>query len=351
MEMTTLANLDQQAFGALIEPHRRELHAHAYRMLGSVQEAEDTVQDTFLRAWQRRETYAGRAPLRAWLYRIATNLCLDRLDSRQLPGRTLPQARQAPSGGSESLPPSILDPIWLEPYPDELLAPDEANPEARYTLRESVTLAFMTSLQLLPPRQRAVLILRDVLDWPASEAADLLDLSVPAVKSALHRARTTLSAHYDERQFERLSLRGLDAARQQQLDRYAAAWALADVDGLAALLKADATFSMPPNPLWVRGVDDIRALLGHTILGGHVGRWRLVPTRANGEAGFGLYRLNEQDGRHHAYGVQVIGFDGDRIAAVTTFRVAALAKHFNLPDVLSDHQPLGLARVVDKHGL
>jgi RNA polymerase sigma-70 factor, ECF subfamily len=336
LDIVMLNNLDQQAFGALVEPHRRELQAHAYRMLGSVQEAEDLVQDTFLRAWQRRETYAGRAPLRAWLYRIATNLCLDRLDQRQQPGRTLPQARQGPAGGSDPLPPAILEPVWLEPYPDELLAPDDVNPESRYALSESVTLAFMTSLQLLPARQRAVLILRDVLDWPASEAADLLDLSVPAVKSALHRARTTLSAHYDTVQFERLSLNGLDANRQQQLDRYARAWEMADVDGLAALLKADATFSMPPNPLWVRGVDDIRALVGRAIFGGQVGRWRLVPTRANGEAGFGLYRINDQDGVYHAYGVQVVSFDGDRIAAMTTFRVPALVKYFHLPDVIPE---------------
>jgi len=331
-----LNNLDQQTFGALVEPHRHELQAHAYRMLGSVQEAEDLVQDTFLRAWQRRDTYAGRAPLRAWLYRITTNLCLDRLDQRQQPGRTLPQARQAPSSGADPLPPAVLEPVWLEPYPDELLAPDDGNPESRYTMRESVTLAFMASLQLLPPRQRAVLILRDVLDWPASETADLLDVSVAAVKSALHRARTTLSAHYDAVQFERLSLAGLDAARQQQLDRYARAWEMADVDGLAALLKADATFSMPPNPLWVRGIDDIRALVGRSIFGGQPGRWRLTPTRANCEAGFGLYRINDQDGSYHAYGVQVVSFDGDRIASMTTFRVPALVKYFNLPDVLSE---------------
>lgn len=332
--MTTplrLTDLDQQAFGALTEPHRRELQAHCYRMLGSLEEAEDLVQETLLRAWRRRETYAGRAPVRAWLYRIATNLCLDRL-ARQ-PRRSLPEARQGPAAASEPLPPAVMEPVWLEPYPDEWLGPEAMNPEARYAARESVTLAFMVSLHLLPPRQRAVLILRDVLDWPAAEVADLLDVSVPAVKSALHRARSTLVSHYQARPMDSLGLRGLDEARQRQLDRYARAWESADVDELAALLKADATFSMPPNPAWVRGRDEVRALVGRAIFGGQAGRWRLAPTRANGEAGFGLYRIDEADGLHHAYGVQVVSFEGEAIDAITTFRTPGLVKHFGLPEI------------------
>ena len=328
----SLANLDQQAFSALSEPHRRELQAHCYRMLGSIQEAEDLVQETFLRAWRRRETYAGRASVRAWLYRIATNLCLDELERQ--PRRSLPVARQAPSLGGDSLPASIMEPVWLEPFPDDLLASESASPEARYSLRESVTLAFMTSLHALPPRQRAVLILRDVLDWPASEVSDLLELSVPAVKSALHRARATLGQNYHGRQMEAFSLRGLDQARQRQLERYTHAWEMADVDELAALLKADATFSMPPNPAWVRGREDVRSLVGRVIFAGRPGRWRLRPTRANAEMGFGLYHLDDQDGLFHAYGVQVVSFDGDEIAAITTFRTPALVAHFGLPAVL-----------------
>ncbi len=329
-----LTNLDQQAFSALTETYRRELQAHCYRMTGSLQEAEDMVQDTLLRAWQRRDTYAGRGPLRAWLYRIATNLCLDRLDRQAR--RSLPVAMQTPLPAGQPLPPAILEPVWLEPCPDDLLAPEAENPEARYGLRESVTLAFMIALHLLPPRQRAVLILRDVLDWPASEAAELLGLSVPAVKSALHRARTTLSSHYQTIRLDKLSLAGLDERRQGQLDRYARAWEMADVDALAALLKADATFSMPPNPGWARGVDDIRVLVGGAIFGGQAGRWRLVPTRASGEAGFGLYRINKQDGIYHAYGVMVVGFEGEAIAAMTTFRTPALVKYFNLPQTLPE---------------
>ena len=332
-----LARLDQQAFSALTEPHRRELQAHCYRMTGSLQEAEDLVQDTLLRAWQRRDSYAGRGPLRAWLYRIATNLCLDRLNRQ--PRRSLPVAVQSPLPAGQSLPAAILEPVWLEPCPDDLLAPEAENPEARYGLRESVTLAFMTALHVLPPRQRAVLILRDVLDWPASEAAELLGLSVPAVKSALHRARTTLSSHYQTTRPDSLSLAGLDKLderRQGQLARYAQAWEMADVNALAALLKADATFSMPPNPGWAQGVDDIRALVDGSIFGGQAGRWRLVPTRASGEAGFGLYRIDEQDKRYHAYGVMVVSFDGEAIAAMTTFRTPALVKYFNLPDTLPE---------------
>jgi RNA polymerase sigma-70 factor (ECF subfamily) len=327
-----LTDLDQQAFGALTEPYRRELQAHCYRMVGSLDEAEDLVQEALLRAWRRRETYAGRAPVRAWLYRIATNLCLDRL--AQQPRRSLPQTRQDPIAGSEPLPPAVMDPVWLEPFPDEWLAPEAMGPETRYAIRESVTLAFMVALHLLPPRQRAVLILRDVLDWPAAEVASLLEVSVPAVKSALHRARATLGSQYAARPMETLGLHGLDKDRQSQLERYARAWEQADANALAALLKADATFSMPPNPAWARGPADIHALVDRVIFGGQAGRWRLVPTHASGEVGFGLYRLDEADGLHHAYGIQVVSFEGEAIAAINTFRTPRLARYFGLPEVL-----------------
>ena len=243
-------------------------------------------------------------------------------------------ARQAAATPGEPIPPASTEPayVWLEPFPDDLLAPEEANPEARFSRRESVTLAFMASLHLLPPRQRAVLILRDVLDWQASEVAELLGQTVPAVKSALHRARATLTQHYQAVRVEDMSAHGLDERRRRQLDRYVQAWETADVDGLLALLKADATFSMPPIPVWYRGRDTIGRLVAATIFSGPArGGWRLQPIRVSGQPGFGLYRLDEVKGVYSAYGIQVVTFDGEQIAEITTFRNPTLAAFFHLP--------------------
>jgi RNA polymerase sigma-70 factor (ECF subfamily) len=295
-------------------------------MLGSLHEAEDLIQETLLRAWRSRHTYEGRAPLRAWLYRIATNLCLDAL--RQRPRRGLPVGRQGPASLDEPVPASVMEPIWLEPFPDDLLPEEDANPEARYTQRESVALAFMTSLQLLPPRQRAVLILRDVLDWPAAEVAEWLGQSVPAVKSALHRARSTLAG---QAEVERPAP-APDERLRVRLEQYVRAWEDADVDGLAALLKADATFSMPPIPAWYQGRETIAGLVAKTVFAGPArGCWRLLPTRANGRLAFGLYRVAASGG-HAFYGIQVLKLDRLAVADVTTFRAPSLAKWFNLPE-------------------
>lgn len=333
MRSRPLEDLSEQEFGALTETHRRELLAHGYRLLGSMQEAEDVVQETFLRAWRRRETYEGRATLRAWLYKIATNLCLDML--RRGPRRTLPIARQAAANPDDPIPMNVAEPTWLEPCPDDLLAAEEANPEARHSERESVTLAFMTALHLLPPRQRAVLILRDVLDWEASEVANLLDTTVPGVKSALHRARATLGSRYQSARPETMPASALDEARHALLQRYVRAWETADVEGLLALLKAEATFSMPPIPAWYRGRENIGALVSKTVFAGPArGRWRLHPTRANGQPGFGLYRRDEAEGVYTGYGIQVVTFDGDQIADITTFRHPALMPYFKLPSSL-----------------
>ena len=326
-----LHGLNQDEFSALVEPHRRELRAHGYRLLGSVQEAEDLVQETFLRAWQRRETFQGRAPLRAWLYKIATNLALDLLKQRRR--RTLPAARQAAHSLDEPIPADLNEPIWLEPFPDAWLPPDDVHPEARLSQRESVSLAFLTALQRLPPRQRAVLILRDVLDWSADETAVLLEMTVAAVKSALHRARATLSRRYPPH----LPAPGApaDDVEQALVQRYVNAWETADVDGLLALLKDEVTFSMPPIPAWYQGRAVVGALVARTVFGGPArGRWRLQPTRANGQLAFGLYRRDDARPVYAAYGIQVATFTGGQIADILTFRHPALVPLFQLPSDL-----------------
>ena len=320
--------MDEQEFAALAEPYRYELQVHCYRMMGSVQDAEDMVQETFLRAWRRRDTYEGRASFRAWLYKIATNACLDALEKRSR--RVIPFTRQAVSTLDEPIPPAVLEPIWLEPYPDDLLAGDELNPEGQVSAREHIALAFTAALHLLPPRQRAILILRDVLDWQASEVANLLELTVPAVKSALHRARTTLASRGGSAD---LAVRGLGKGTQSQLDRYVRAWETADVNALLALLKDDATFSMPPIPSWYQGRESIGGLVSATIFSGDAnGRWRLLPTQANHQEAFGLYR-QAQDG-YAGYGIQVLTFVDGAIADIITFRSPALMPYFRLPEVI-----------------
>jgi RNA polymerase sigma-70 factor (ECF subfamily) len=328
-----LKEMDPTEFGVLVESYRRELRAHSYRMLGSVQEADDMVQETFWRAWDRRETYQGRSTLRAWLYRIATNLCIDAL--RQRPRRSIPMTRQPVSSPDNPIPADSHEPIWLEPFPFDLPGPEDDNPEARYSLKESISLAFLASLHLLPPRQRAVLILYDVLDWQTEEVAQILGQTIPSVKSALHRARTTLTQHYAPTQQKIREAPITDEALQKRLNSYIKAWETADVGGLVALLKDDATFSMPPIPGWYSGRENIAALVGKTIFGGAAsGRWRLVRTRSNGQPGFGLYKLNKITGNYDGYGIQVLTFDGDQIEDIITFRTPGLIKIFNLPPTI-----------------
>ncbi len=314
----------------MVEPHRRELQAHCYRMLGSVHDAEDMVQETFLRAWRRRETFEGRASFRAWLYKIATHVCLDTLEKR--PRRVVPIMQGPASTLDEPIPPDVNEPIWLEPYPDEWLIADDVNPEGYVSTRENITIAFIAALHLLPPRQRAVLILRDVLDWQASEVADLLEITVPAVKSALHRARTTLATHGQTVRAQAAAVDVLDSAAQTQLHDYVRAWETADVSALLRLLKADATFSMPPIPAWYRGRDTIGGLVSRTVFSGDArGRWRLLPTKANRQTAFGLYRHDATNDVYTAYGIQVVTFDNGQIADIITFRNAALFTYFKLP--------------------
>jgi RNA polymerase sigma-70 factor (ECF subfamily) len=325
---------DSNEFSGLTEPYRHELEVHCYRMLGSLQEAEDLVQETFLRAWRRLETFEGRASLRAWLYRIATNACLDMLEKR--PRRTLPARSQPPAEPSQPPAPPLTELIWLEPFPDDLLDDVEPTPEARYAIHESITLAFLTALQLLPPRQRAVLLMRDVLDWSASEVAKLLDMTIPAVNSALHRARVTLSRNYTAERPASLKL--ADPATRALLDRYVEAWEQADVPGLLALLREDVTVSMPPSPTWYLGRAALGAVAEGMIFAGEArGRFRLRLTRANGQPAFGFYRRDEAEAKYRAESIQVVSLadDAAQIKTLTSFFDARLFARFGLPPELA----------------
>ncbi|HSB89390.1 MAG TPA: sigma-70 family RNA polymerase sigma factor [Anaerolineales bacterium] len=325
------------AFEALTEPYRRELQVHCYRMLGSLTEAEDLVQETLLRAWRNRQSYAGRAPVRAWLYKIATNACLDELAHRARGTRRgLPSDFFKPADPLGPVEGPVLDPIWLEPFPDALLPEAGADPAATYDRRESVRLAFLVALQALPPKQRAILLLRDVLGWSAAEVAGLLDLSPASVTSALYRARTTLSGHTGGKARIRRGVEPDDASDRDLLARYVAAWENADVEALTLLLKEDATFPMPPLPAWYRGRASIRAFLEATVLAGDArGRWRLVPTRANGCPAFGLYRRRDDGPGYVAFAVQVVTLDAGLVEDATTFGFPHLFRLFGLPDRLA----------------
>ena len=331
-----LQELTPQEFSTSTEPYRRELQAHCYRMLGSVQDAEDLVQETMLRAWQRRATYAGRASVRAWLYKIATNLCLDMLAQRKR--RTLPRIRQPAADLNDPIPVDLNEPIWLEPFPDVLLAPIETMPEHHFLARETINLAFLALLQALPPRQRAVLLLRDVLEWQASEVAELLNLTVPAVKSLLFRARRTIIENDYRTMSDMPKTQAQDAVFNTLYQQYTMAWESADIDRLVALLKEDATFAMPPIPAWYQGRATIGRLVAKTVFQGDAqGRWRLLPTHANGQPAFGVYRLGDVDGVrvYQAYGIQVLTVVGQLIADIITFRVPALFPKFGLPMCLA----------------
>lgn len=326
-----------QQFSELTEPYRRELQVHCYRILGSLHDAEDLVQETFLRAWKRLETFEGRASFRSWLYKIATNACLDFLDQQRsrrfLPNTSLP--RSDPQAGI--LPPAPETP-WLEPFPDEWLRdPSAVNPEARYTSTESISLSFLTALQVLPPRQRAVLILRDVLDFSAAETAEVLEITVSSANSALHRARTTLSQRYHGQKLERSSASTTDERIQWLLDHFVRAWENADVDGLVALLKEDAILAMPPSPSWYQGRDAIRAFVAATIFadegmfpGQASRRWRLLPTRSNASPAFAMYQRGTNN-EYQAFGVIVLDHKNGGLTQIISFIDPSLPTYFEFP--------------------
>ncbi|MGA9522662.1 MAG: sigma-70 family RNA polymerase sigma factor [Myxococcaceae bacterium] len=305
---------------AQLEEHRDALTGHCYRMLGSVVDADDAVQETIVRAWRSLDRFDGRASLRTWLYRIATNVCLDALADRNRRARPM---EEGPSGTVDM--PLVMHERthWLEPVPDVRAIPSDANPSEQVILRQSIRLAFVAALQRLPPKQRAVLLLSEVLGWSSAEIAETLDTSVAAVNSALQRARVTLE-NQNLREPEPLS-----DAQQQLLERYVAAFERYDVDGLASLLREDATFSMPPYALWLRGPESVRQwLLGPGI--GCQGS-RLIPTAACGSPAFGQYRRNPEGG-HRPWALVVLELSGDRIVGWNSFLdTETLFPRFGLP--------------------
>jgi RNA polymerase sigma-70 factor (ECF subfamily) len=341
MSLAAARKGDSQQFSALVEPYRRELRAYCYRLLGSLEDAEDLVQETMLRAWRRLETFEGRASFRAWLYKIATNTCLDAISKASKRG--LPNSRRAPANPQDSLPPVVSDPVWLDPFPDDWL--DEATPsaEARYTQQESVTLAFLTALQILPPHQRTVLVLRDVLDWQASEVAALLDMTVSAVNSALHRARSTLSKHQLLAP-ERATITKDDAQIRALLERYVRAWEAVDVAGLVALLKEDATFSMPPFPAWFQSREAIAAFFAASVFTPNLS-WHLRPIYASGQYGFAAYQYDSATDSYQAHAIHVLAVDSASIINLTAFLNPALFPHFGLPQTseAKNHKPDAVA--------
>jgi RNA polymerase sigma-70 factor (ECF subfamily) len=336
---------DAGEFSRLTEPYRKELQVHCYRILGSLQEAEDMVQETFLRAWRHLDSFEGRSSLRAWLYKIATNACLDAID-RKKARRSLPPRKSPAADPLAQISPPSTETTWLEPFPDEWLVDAAAGPEARYLASESVTLAFLAALQALPARQRAVLILKDVLDWQATEVAEMTGLTTSAVNSALHRARVTLSKNYHHRGMEKVAQSQADLKTQELLDQYVQAWERADVDGLVALLKDEAVFSMPPSPSWYAGKAAIRTFIAATVFADHgmfpgvaAGRWRLLPTRANQQPAYAIYQKNEGGG-YQAFGMHVIDVQAGRIAEVVSFVDPTLPERFKLPSMFNTESGL-----------
>jgi RNA polymerase sigma-70 factor, ECF subfamily len=325
---------DRDVFQELAESYRRQLQVHCYRMLGSLQEAEDLVQETFLRAWRARHRFEGRTSFRNWLYRIATNACLNAIAASRSRGpRVLPDAVGAPAQGLALGAPTTAV-AWIEPYPDaplSNLADATPGPEARYQLHESVQLAFIAAVQQLPARQRAVLLLRDVLGWSAAETAQLLDTSVASVNSALQRARATLERLHVSDEGD---LPWTDDAQRDLVERYVRTWETLDMDGFVALLKEDAVLRMPPWREWFRGRDTIRAFFAWAWQRGAPDGWRVVPTSANGQPAFAHYTRPAADAAFQAHSIQVVTLERGEIAALTAYRDPTLFAAFDLPPVL-----------------
>ena len=309
-----------------LEQYRAELRGYCYRMLGSAFDADDAVQETLVKAWQAFDRFEGRSSLRSWLYRIATNVCLDTLRGRER--RALPMDLSMPVPATSHVGDPLPEATWIEPIPDPDVVPADGDPAQRAVFQESVRLAFIAALQALPPRQRAVLILREVLCWQASEVAELLETSVASVNSALQRARATLGSS-DLSSGQRPA--DLNPADQALLARYVSAFEAYDIPSLVTLLHEDASISMPPLALWLKGIDDV----GAWYLGTGIGckGSRLVPTVANGSPAFGQYRVSP-DGGHEPWSIQVLEIENGKIAHIHHFLDTALFARFGLPSRL-----------------
>jgi RNA polymerase sigma-70 factor, ECF subfamily len=321
---------DEGAFGSLIEPYRSELQAHAYRMLGSFHDAEDAMQETMLRAWRGIARFEGRSSLRSWLYTITTNSSLRLIERR--PKRVLPIEYGPPADPHAEVGKPLVESVWIEPYPDERLpAEDEsASPEARYEQRESVELAFTAALQHLPPRQRAALIMADVLGFSPAEVAEALEATPASIYSALQRARKATEEQLPERSQQETVAELDDEHVREIVDRFMEAWEAADVERIRALLTDDCVLAMPPWAEWFNGRDAVMDFLPRGPLQpGH--RWKLVPTRANGQPAFGCYYA-DGDRRKRAEGIILLGFSEDgQISEITSFRDEELFPKFGLP--------------------
>ncbi|NDL55518.1 sigma-70 family RNA polymerase sigma factor [Phytoactinopolyspora sp. XMNu-373] len=325
---------DEPVFAALAERLRRELQVYCYRMVGSFEESEDLVQETFLRAWRARASFEGRASVRAWLYRIATNACLDVLERRSR--RTLPHHVTPPWSPDAELPPPADQP-WLQPFPDQLLevaAPPGEQPDTVVVTRETIELVFLAAIQYLPPRQRAAVILRDVLGWRAREVADLLDVSVPAVNSALQRARETLRRQLPEQRHGWARTTEVTAEERTMLRRFMDATERADIAAIAELLADDVRATMPPWPMWFAGKDAVVESMTAGLGAGIPGRFRMLAAGANRQPAAAAYVRRPGDTLYRAFAIELLRFEHGRIVEITAIH--------DIP-----FEPFGLPRVLD----
>ncbi len=326
---------DEVAFAALTERYRRQLQVHCYRMVGSIEEAEDLVQETFLRAWRMRSSFRRDSLYRTWLYQIATNVCLDALRARKR--RVLP-TDLGPAGDPADPLPNAMDAPWLQPYPDRLLEPASAaanEPDAMAVERETIELAFLVSIQALPPRQRAVLIMRDVLDWSAAETATLFDISVQAVNSSLQRAHETMRRKLPRQRQSWAPLSRPSADELALLARYMEAHERADSSILAGLLRDDVRLSMPPMPIWLDGRVDVLAFHLDNVFAPSVGHIRGLATAANRQPAAALYLRAPGDDVYRPLAIDVLRFEGDSISEITSFVSPELFAAFGLPESLA----------------